>query len=435
MRLGAKMHRAIASVFHIQPQSATVDYASWRRNFMRSRLKLGLWLALISFLTFTLLELSNLIFNREAFQVTWLRSQIAVEFSLALCLLLMHSRLGHRRPGLILLGFSWSVMLIPLHVRAVLTQALEPDLIVWPLALFGQATLVPVCWSLHLISQLGLVGYFVGLSLVRGFPIQMSAVWLTPAVLTLYLLWIFTICNLSVYLYERVQQAEFKARRQLEQAYDKLAAEQQRSEQLLLNILPSSIAERLKYEPTTIADSFAEVSVLFADIVGFTALSDRISPPELVQLLNQIFSRFDQLAEQHQLEKIKTIGDAYMVVSGLPEPKSDHADAIASMALDMQASLDEFNAQMQQDFRIRIGIATGPVIAGVIGIKKFIYDLWGDTVNMASRMESQGIAGRIQVTEATYNRLKSKYIFESRGAIQIKGKGAMLTYLLVGKKG
>uniref|UniRef100_A0ACD5GZH8 Adenylate/guanylate cyclase domain-containing protein n=1 Tax=Desertifilum tharense IPPAS B-1220 TaxID=1781255 RepID=A0ACD5GZH8_9CYAN len=196
------------------------------------------------------------------------------------------------------------------------------------------------------------------------------------------MLWIFTICNLSVYLYERVQQAEFKARRQLEQAYDKLAAEQRRSEQLLLNILPSSIAERLKYEPTTIADSFAEVSVLFADIVGFTALSDRISPPELVQLLNQIFSRFDQLAEQHQLEKIKTIGDAYMVVSGLPEPKSDHADAIASMALDMQASLDEFNAQMQQDFRIRIGIATGTVIAGVIGIKKFIYDLWGDTVNM-----------------------------------------------------
>ncbi|NES95009.1 MAG: adenylate/guanylate cyclase domain-containing protein [Desertifilum sp. SIO1I2] len=429
------MHRAIASVFHIQPQSATVDYPSWRRSFMRNRLKLGLWLALISFLTFTLLELSNLIFNREAFQGTWLRSQIAVEFSLILCLLLMHSRLGHQRPGLVLLGFSWSVMLIPMHVRAVLTQALEPDLIVWPLALFGQATLLPVCWSLHLISQLGLVGYFVGLSLVRGFPIQMSAVWLTPAVLTLYLLWIFTICNLSVYLYERVQQAEFKARRQLEQAYDKLAAEQQRSEQLLLNILPSSIAERLKYEPTTIADSFAEVSVLFADIVGFTALSDRISPPELVQLLNQIFSRFDQLAEQHQLEKIKTIGDAYMVVSGLPEPKSDHADAIASMALDMQASLDEFNAQVQQDFRIRIGIATGPVIAGVIGIKKFIYDLWGDTVNMASRMESQGIAGRIQVTEATYNRLKSKYIFESRGSIQIKGKGAMLTYLLVGKKG
>uniref|UniRef100_A0ACD5GY28 Uncharacterized protein n=1 Tax=Desertifilum tharense IPPAS B-1220 TaxID=1781255 RepID=A0ACD5GY28_9CYAN len=145
VRLGAKMHRAIASVFHIQPQSATVDYASWRRNFMRSRLKLGLWLALISFLTFTLLELSNLIFNREAFQVTWLRSQIAVEFSLALCLLLMHSRLGHRRPGLILLGFSWSVMLIPLHVRAVLTQALEPDLIVW---------YAGIIWSSHPSSGL-----------------------------------------------------------------------------------------------------------------------------------------------------------------------------------------------------------------------------------------------------------------------------------------
>lgn len=442
-----RVQSAIASLLQTQAGSGATNYISWRRNFMQNRLRLGLWVALLSFVTFSLLELSNLIFNPAEFQSSWLRSQIAVELSLVLCLLVMQTRLGYRYPGLILLGFSWSVTLIPLHIRAAI-DVIEPDLIVWPLTFFGQATLVPVCWPIHLISQVGLILYFLGLSFVRGVPIQMSAVWLTPAVLILYLFWIIIICNLSVYLYERVQQAEFNARRQVEEAYDQLAVkqqsleeaynqleiEQQRSEELLLNVLPSSIAERLKLKPSTIADSYAEVSVLFADIVGFTALSGRISPPELVQLLNQIFSRFDQLAEQHDLEKIKTIGDAYMVVAGLPEDRSDHAEAIANMALEMQNTLDQFNAQMQQDFSIRIGIATGPVIAGVIGIKKFIYDLWGDTVNMASRMESQGIAGRIQVTQSTYESLKDQYLFESRGEIEIKGKGAMLTYLLIGKK-
>jgi adenylate cyclase len=213
-----------------------------------------------------------------------------------------------------------------------------------------------------------------------------------------------------------------------------LAAEKEKSEHLLLNILPQPIAQRLKNKPTAIADGFAEVTVLFADIVGFTQLSTQVSPQELVALLNEIFSAFDELAEKHNLEKIKTIGDAYMVVGGLPTPRSDHAQAIVEMALDMQQALSEFNTKTGYNCSIRIGINTGPVVAGVIGIKKFIYDLWGDTVNTASRMESHSIPGGIQITEATYAEIKDKYILESRGLMQIKGKGEMQTYFVIRRK-
>ncbi|WP_017658530.1 adenylate/guanylate cyclase domain-containing protein [Baaleninema simplex] len=220
-----------------------------------------------------------------------------------------------------------------------------------------------------------------------------------------------------------------------EKAYlEQLRVEQEKSERLLLNILPQAIAERLKQNPRTIADSFADVSVLFADIVGFTKLWSRISPTQLVELLNEIFSGFDELAEKNGLEKIKTIGDAYMVVGGLPIPRADHAEAIAQMALDMQRQMAQFNQGDREPFSIRIGISTGPVVAGVIGTNKFIYDLWGDTVNTASRMESHGIANTIQVTEATYERLKDRFIFERRGVIEVKGKGKMTTYLLVDRK-
>ncbi|HAG85719.1 MAG TPA: adenylate/guanylate cyclase domain-containing protein, partial [Cyanobacteria bacterium UBA12227] len=172
----------------------------------------------------------------------------------------------------------------------------------------------------------------------------------------------------------------------------------------------------------------------FADIVGFTPLSTRMPPKQLVNLLGAIISAFDQLSEQHGLEKIKTIGDAYMVAGGLPLPRADHAEAIANMALDMQQIITQFRTDKGEPFQIRIGINTGSVVAGVIGMKKFIYDLWGDTVNVASRMESQGIAGGIQVTAATYERLQNKYILEKRGAIFVKGKGEMVTYWLTGKK-
>ncbi len=228
---------------------------------------------------------------------------------------------------------------------------------------------------------------------------------------------------------ERIRQAE-----QLQAAYLQLELEQVKSEQLLLNVLPAAIVLRLKDKEHNIAESFGEVTVMFADIVGFTELSSRISATAVVKVLNDIFSAFDHLADRHGLEKIKTIGDAYMVVGGLPTPRADHAEAVANMAIDMLHEIRLLSLDHSEPFSIRIGISTGPVVAGVIGLKKFIYDLWGDTVNIASRMESHGITGCIQVTAETYDILKDKYTFQRRGAIQVKGKGYMITYLLTGKK-
>ncbi|WP_017715622.1 adenylate/guanylate cyclase domain-containing protein [Kamptonema formosum] len=216
------------------------------------------------------------------------------------------------------------------------------------------------------------------------------------------------------------------------QAEEALRLEREKSEQLLLNILPEPIARQLKENQGSIAEHFNEVTILFADIVGFTPLSARLKPIDLVSLLNEIFSSFDDLAEQFRLEKIKTIGDAYMVAAGLPVPRADHAEAIAEMALAMQAKLHGFRSKLGENLQIRTGMNTGAVVAGVIGTKKFIYDLWGDAVNVASRMESSGEPGRIQVTAATCDRLKDKYRFEKRGAIQVKGKGEMETYWLLG---
>ena len=228
---------------------------------------------------------------------------------------------------------------------------------------------------------------------------------------------------------------EKKRFRDQEQAYlQQLAEEQEKSERLLLNILPAPIAQRLKQGEKTIADSFNEVTVLFADLVGFTKLSANLSPAQLVELLNMIFSTFDELAEKYGLEKIKTIGDAYMIVGGLPTPREDHAEAIAEMALDMLNQVKKISEKQGKPLQVRIGINTGAVEAGVIGTKKFAYDLWGDTVNTAHRMESHGIPGEIQVTQATYNCLANKYKFQERGMIEIKGKGSMRTYLLVGRK-
>ena len=219
----------------------------------------------------------------------------------------------------------------------------------------------------------------------------------------------------------------------LEQTNQMLAEAQEKSERLLLNILPETIALRLKEGESSISDGFAEVSILFADIVNFTTLSAQMSPNHLVILLNQIFSAFDQLTEQFGLEKIKTIGDAYMVAGGLPMPRPDHAEAIADMALAMRREIAHLSQTLNHPLYIRIGINSGPVVAGVIGTKKFIYDLWGDTVNIASRMESQGRASGIQIAPATYTHLQGKYTFESRGPIEVKGRGQIETYWLTGK--
>jgi class 3 adenylate cyclase len=212
-----------------------------------------------------------------------------------------------------------------------------------------------------------------------------------------------------------------------------LALEQERSERLLLNVLPAPIAARLKQGEGVIADAFPDVTVLFADIVDFTRRSQRTSPAQVVATLNELFSAFDELARCHGLEKIKTIGDAYMVAGGLPEPRPDHAQAVAEMAMAMREEVARRSDPSGQPLQVRIGIDTGPVEAGVIGTSKFSYDLWGDTVNTASRMESHGIAGCIQVTERTYQRLRDRYRFQRRGPIPVRGMGEMVTFFLVGR--
>ena len=219
------------------------------------------------------------------------------------------------------------------------------------------------------------------------------------------------------------------------QRTDALAAlqvEQQRAEGLLLNILPGSIAERLKDSSDTIADSFEVASVLFADVVDFTPRTKRLSAPDVVELLDRLFSHFDTLAERHGLEKIKTIGDAYMVASGVPDPRPDHAHALALLALEMIDAVKPGGTVGDLGLELRIGINSGPVVAGVIGRKKFLYDLWGDAVNTASRMEAHGTPGHIQITRATYELLRADFVCEPRGTIEVKGKGAMETWYLTG---
>ena len=216
--------------------------------------------------------------------------------------------------------------------------------------------------------------------------------------------------------------------------YELLRVEQQKSESLLLNVLPAEIAIQLKAGRQTIADQFESVSVLFADLVGFTPLSTQLSPTQMVELLNDIFLHFDALAEQYNVEKIRTIGDSYMVASGVPRFRPDHAQALARMALDMSRHIQLRPPYAGHTIDFRIGINSGPAVAGVIGRKKFQYDLWGDTVNTASRMESHGTGGKIQITRDTHELIKDEFICERRGMLMVKGKGEMETWYLVGQK-
>ncbi|HMV41807.1 MAG TPA: adenylate/guanylate cyclase domain-containing protein [Leptospiraceae bacterium] len=220
----------------------------------------------------------------------------------------------------------------------------------------------------------------------------------------------------------------------LNNAQDLLEIEHKKSETLLLNILPPVIAERLKVSNSVIAERTNEATILFADVVGFTVLSQTMEPEKLVALLNDLFSEFDTITKSYHLEKIKTIGDAYMVAGGIPEPRKDHCEAVALCALEMQAIMHKGISRDLQKFRVRIGIHTGPVVAGVIGKSKFIYDLWGDSVNTASRMESHGMEDKIQVSKEVYLKLKDSFEFENKREIQVKGKGLMETYFLIGKK-
>ncbi len=227
---------------------------------------------------------------------------------------------------------------------------------------------------------------------------------------------------------------KLKAQMRLTETHRLLQIEQERSERLLLNILPGSVAERLKNSNQTIADGFADVTVMFADIVNFTQVAEGMAPTQVFTMLNRIFSSFDEMAERFGLEKIKTIGDAYMVAGGLNDGQEDYSDAIADMALAMRELLRRDFTVNEAHLEVRIGIGTGPVVAGVLGKKKFIYDLWGDTVNVASRITSEGVPGMIQVDGITWRRLKDRFDFHEPQTIYLKGKGNMEVHRMIGRK-
>lgn len=233
---------------------------------------------------------------------------------------------------------------------------------------------------------------------------------------------------------KRLRDLDQKHLEMLNKEKELLEFEQMKTEKLMLNILPKPIAERLKKGEKNISGSYPEVTILFSDLVGFTKMSSQKSASDLVMLLNDLFSRFDKRAENLGLEKIKTIGDAYMAVGGLPIPRSDHAEIAADMALGMFEDLTAFNAENRADLNMRIGLNSGPVVAGVIGFTKFSYDLWGNTVNTASRMESTSLPGRIQISPATKEALHDKFILEERELMECKGLGQIMTHFLNARK-
>ena len=222
--------------------------------------------------------------------------------------------------------------------------------------------------------------------------------------------------------------------KQRQDALSALQVAQDRAENLLLNVLPRSIADRLKAQTGTIADHVSSASILFADVVDFTPFSEQLPPADVVGVLDHLFSHFDTLAERYGLEKIKTIGDCYMVAAGVPSPRPDHARALVLMALDMLEAMRSSDDVGHLGLELRVGINSGPVVAGVIGRKRFLYDLWGDAVNTASRMESHGTSGRIQITRATYELLADEFECEPRGTIMVKGKGEMEAWYVLGRR-
>ena len=280
---------------------------------------------------------------------------------------------------------------------------------------------------LFLTALSGFFDYFLADSIATGasrVPIRVSVFFFALN---------FAAVSTIVYLLLRYStQEKAKAQARLEETHRLLLGEQERSERLLLNIRPGPIAERLKNEKQTIADGFADVTVMFVDIVNFTKLAEGMTPQEVFAMLNRIFSSFDELAEKYGMEKIKTIGDAYMVAGGLNNEEGNYTQAIAELAVAMRDLLRDDIEVNSLRLEVRIGIGTGPVVAGVVGKKKFIYDLWGDTVNLASRITSEGVPGMVHVDETTYRRLVQHFTFQGPQVIHLKGKGNTPVYRLVG---
>ena len=326
-------------------------------------------------------------------------------------------------------SFSWSLMTLEIMIHACLatyTFGLNSG---FHFYLFGTV----IMWFLMVIPIK--TKFFIGLSisflmafLLVNAPRESHLKHIDPSIIHLFEIFnslslVIMCMGLCFFYYSAVTQAE-----------SALSKEYNRSESLLHNVLPAPIASRLKNNEEIIADGFPVCSVLFADIIGFTSISQQLSPERLVRMLNDIFSSFDQMATHHGLEKIKTIGDSYMVVSGIPEQDGGHAQKLADFSLDMRDFMVEYKESRGIDIGIRIGLHSGPAVAGVIGKNKFIYDIWGDTVNTAARMESHGHPGEIQTSNLTKELLGSGYSFEDAGETDIKGKGLMRTWLLKSKK-
>ena len=333
-----------------------------------------------------------------------------------------------------LVYLSRTKRLRPFALSQVVMYLFLPFLLQWSLGGFANGSAVGM-WALGaplLAPLLGIYAWpgflgFLGLSVVSGLidsTLAASAPDVSQAVITAFFVLNFVGVGVITFM------ALLFFIRDRERARLELERERERSERLLLNILPASIAERLKQDEEPIADRIPQVTVLTADIVGFTPMSEQVEAADVVDVLNNLFSRFDDLTVEFGLEKLKTIGDSYQAVGGLPGSNPDQVAAAADLALAMQEEVANHAFPGYDSLELRIGLETGPVVAGVIGKRKFTYDLWGDTINTASRMESHGLPGRIQVTENVYGELRDRYDFEPRGAIEVKGKGDMETYFL-----
>jgi class 3 adenylate cyclase len=342
---------------------------------------------------------------------------------------------GARAPDLLAYALGWTIGALLLARRrsplAVLVASVTTLQVYYLLNYPGMSAALPLAVALYTAGAAGYLRWalLVAAWFVAGPIVFRLLVDPEPALPVLSDL----LRDASLWLATLLLGDAVHSRRSLRRAYRLLEVERARSEGLLRNMLPEPIADRLKQREGVIADAFGEVTVLFADIVDFTSHAERTPPAATVALLNDLFSRFDGLTEARGLEKIKTVGDAYMVAGGLPDPMPDHAVAVAELALEMLDVAARRSLPDGGPVRLRIGIASGPVVAGVIGRRRFSYDLWGDTVNTASRMETTGVPGCIQVTERTRDLLGERYLFQERGRIQVKGKGKMLTYFLSGR--
>ena len=414
--------RVVAAMypFTLAFQAKELEAAYWRRSLpsIRRRTRIGVAIVLFLYTAFGFLDPWIV---PEAVTAIW--TIRGINFCLCVVLLVLTgTRLFARAHQVIILSLP---LLGGLGILMMLVLAGDAGRM-----LYYVGVILAIIWTM-LFSELRFpLAVAASVYLVIGYEITLAIRPLPLPVIATNNFFVFAtllLAGSAGYTIEETSRKNFQQSLVIEQ-------ERHKSETLLLNILPREISVILKDRPGTIADRFEEASVLFADIVGFTILSARMSPEEMVQLLNEVFSFFDSLVDKYDLEKIRTIGDNYMVASGVPRPRPDHASALARMALDMRTYVCDGHTALKELLQFRIGINSGPVVAGVIGRRKFQYDIWGDTVNTASRMESNGVPGEIQITRNTFDLIKDDFVCRARGRSEFKGIGEMETWFLVDRR-